>query len=352
MELKELGLRFTYHIYKTRLLKYRTLDKYRAQDLSKYPADLKQILFSKDTDEFVKLELQKCQNQGFQAISFWEKSYPKDFVNYSNMPPCLYVQGNLSYSEKSVAIVGSRKASSYGLSIAYNFSKTLASYNISIVSGLAYGIDTKAHQGTIDGAGITYAVLGNSLDHLYPKNNRKIRDEIAHNGALISEFPLNTPPAPYHFPARNRIISALSDAIVVVEAAEKSGALITVDFALEQGKEVYAVPGNITNPLSKGTHQLIKNGAQLIDSIEELLPDKSLLFNQKNNNEQFLNKDPLEIEIIGLLAKKPLSLAEIIDQSSSETSEILKTVTMMEMDHTIQLLGGKYTLCERSLYIP
>lgn len=204
-------------------------------------------------------------------------NYPKRLRNIYDPPKKLYVLGNFKrLREKAIAIVGSRKATEYGKKVAFQISQELTKENINIVSGLAIGIDTYAHLGaiSIQNQASTIAVLGSGIDVIYPKENIELaRKIIQTGGCIVSEYPLGTKPNKINFPQRNRIISGLSDGVVVVEASEKSGSLITAEFGIEQGKEIFAVPGNIDNPLSKGTNQLIMDGAKMVLSSKEILEE-------------------------------------------------------------------------------
>lgn len=206
-----------------------------------------------------------------EEISINSKEYPQNFKNIYDSPKKIYLIGNkdLLY-QKGIAIVGARDATQYGKKIAYNLAKELSEQNIVIISGLAIGIDSYAHKGSLEKG--TIAVLGSGIDNIYPKENLELAREIIKNkGCIISEYPLGTKPERLHFPQRNRIISGLSDGVVVIEASKKSGALITAEFALEQGKEVFAVPGDINKKQSEGTNQLIKDGAILLTSATDIL---------------------------------------------------------------------------------
>ncbi|MBL8014174.1 MAG: DNA-protecting protein DprA [Candidatus Omnitrophica bacterium] len=225
-------------------------------------------------DRFLTHEYNLMRSGNIQAVCIEDARYPKYLKEISDAPVVLYVQGSLeSLNEPSVAMVGSRRASLYGLGIASRFSFEFAQAGLSVVSGLARGIDTSAHQGALKAGGITIAVLGCGLNTVYPAENAKLAQQVCERGAVISEFPMDTPPASYNFPRRNRIISGLSQGVLVVEAAIKSGALITSDFALEQGREVFAVPGNVGDLSSQGTNLLIQQGAKLAMCVEDVLQD-------------------------------------------------------------------------------
>ena len=203
--------------------------------------------------------------------------YLERLRNIYDPPKKLYVLGNFKIlKEKAIAIVGSRKATEYGKKVAFQISQELTKENINIVSGLAIGIDTYAHLGaiSIQNQASTIAVLGSGIDEMYPKENTELaRKIIQTGGCIVSEYPLGTKPNKINFPQRNRIISGLSEGVVVVEASEKSGSLITAEFGIEQGKEIFAVPGNIDNLLSKGTNKLIQDGAKMVLSSKEILEE-------------------------------------------------------------------------------
>lgn len=202
-----------------------------------------------------------------------EKLYPEKLMHIYARPQTLYVIGDATIlNNYGIAIIGCRNCSEYGRRNAYEFAYKLAQKNINIISGLARGIDTYSHLGTVKAGGKTIAVLGSGLDRIYPPENRKLYEEIVRNGgAIVSEYPLGTSPDKTHFPARNRIISGLSDGVLVVEARKKSGTFITVEHALDQGKDIYAIPGDITKNNSYGTNDLIKQGAIPVTCIEDLL---------------------------------------------------------------------------------
>lgn len=210
-----------------------------------------------------------------EEISIENKEYPKQLRGIYDAPLKLYVLGNKEIlKQPGIAIVGSRKATEYGKKVAQQFSKDLSQNGINIISGLALGIDTCAHLGTLypDSIGKTIAVLGSGLDEIYPKQNVELAKQIIKcGGCIITEYPLGTKPEKVHFPQRNRIISGLSKGVLIVEASEKSGSLITADFALDQGREVFAVPGNILSYSAVGTNNLIKQGAKLVTSYEDIL---------------------------------------------------------------------------------
>jgi len=227
--------------------------------------------------EDVEEELKLIDKYGVSIIDINHKDYPRSLTNIYSPPILLYVKGRLlKEDELSVAVVGSRKATYYGLSTAERFSYELSSRGITIVSGMARGIDTASHKGVLKAGGRTIAVLGSGLACIYPPENKGLSEEIARNGAVISEFPMKMSPNRINFPRRNRIVSGLSLGVVVVEVAEKSGALITADLALEQGKDVFAVPGEVKSDTSIGANNLIKQGAKLVDNVDDILEELNI----------------------------------------------------------------------------
>ena len=223
----------------------------------------------------VKAYILYMKEKNIQILTIKDEDYPYLLKQIYDPPSVIYIMGNKKIlSQNGIAIVGSRNCSLYGQKIAKYLSYQLAKKGIHIISGLARGIDTFSHMGTLQAKGKTIAVLGSGLDVIYPPENAKLAEKIVESeGCLVSEYIVGTKPLGEHFPVRNRIISGLVSGVVVVEASEKSGSLITVDFALEQGKNVYAVPGNINSPNSLGTNALIKQGAKIVTSIEDILED-------------------------------------------------------------------------------
>lgn len=224
----------------------------------------------------LEINIKNIQKYKLKVLSYKDKEYPKQLKYISDYPICLYCKGNIELLNKTkkIAIIGCRDYSKYGEKIAKEFAYKLAQENIVIVSGGARGIDSFAHQGTLNAHKETIVVLGNGIDYIYPPENRELEEQILQsNGLIISEYVIGTKPSKYTFPARNRIISGISSGVLVIEAKQKSGTLITVDFALEQGKNIYAIPGNIDNKNASGTNELIKQGAKLVTMPEEILED-------------------------------------------------------------------------------
>ncbi len=244
-----------------------------------YIEGIGQNLANKMLKEEYKEKAKRCQDtlekEKIHAITLQDVNYPDKLKNIYGKPILLYVKGNQEIlNDFSLAIVGCRECSQYGKNMAMEIAQALSNNKINVVSGMAKGIDAYAHQGAIKGKEKTIAVLGNGVDVIYPKENEKIYYEILEKqGAVVSEYAIGVEPEKMNFPARNRLISGLSDGVIVIEAKEKSGTLITVDFALEQGKNVFVVPGNINSPYSKGTNDLIKQGAKPITSLKDILEE-------------------------------------------------------------------------------
>jgi DNA processing protein len=225
-------------------------------------------------EAFLQSELDNARRHRVSITTLFDENYPEPLKNIPDAPVVLYVKGNLPKTwERSIAIVGSRQASLAGQALASAFARQLGERGFKIISGLAKGIDRAAHEGCLNVAATTVAVIGCGLEHTYPSEHENLFQRIEANGAIISEFPMGTLPLPFNFPRRNRIISGLCEGVLVVEAAAKSGALITADFANEQGKNVYAMPGAIDKPGSIGTNALIKEGAKMVTCLDDILED-------------------------------------------------------------------------------
>jgi DNA processing protein len=219
-------------------------------------------------------ELVRAEKNNVRIITLADPGYPASLKNIFSPPPVLYYQGELDPTDSlAVAIVGSRHASLYGLSTAKAFAAALAGRGFTVVSGMARGIDTQAHMGALEGGGRTIAVMGSGFNRIYPRENRKLAESIARSGCVVTEFPMDTGPMRQNFPRRNRIISGLSLGVLVVEAARNSGALITADFALEQGREVFAVPGTLDSRGASGSNNLIREGAKLVSSVDDIIEE-------------------------------------------------------------------------------
>jgi len=291
-------------------------------------------------------EWQKIEKQKVGFIIPSENKYPNLLKEISYSPSSFYIKGEIPEETPRIAIVGTRKISAYGKLVTEKLVQELVHYNFIIVSGLAYGVDTIAHKTALENQGKTIAVLGSGLNNIYPYSNKKLSQEIAKHGALITEYPLEAPVLKHYFPWRNRIISGLSLATVVIEAPEKSGALITAQFALEQNREVFAIPGPIFNKNSAGTNNLIKQGAKLVSQIEDILEELNIQYTlpiiKDSPNLKFDNKQ--EEKIYQSLSKeKPLAIDKIIEISNLSPKEVLTILTILELKDFIKNTdGGSY----------
>lgn len=290
-------------------------------------------------------EYQKLERQGVQFVPITDAHYPRKLLDISSPPYALYVKGKLPDEEKTtVAIVGARECSPYGEIMAEKFAKTLAQAGIQIVSGMARGVDSAGQRGALAVGGESFGILGCGVDICYPRDEIGLYMELQERGGVISEFPLGTKPLPQHFPARNRIISGLADAILVIEAKEKSGSLITADMALEQGKDVYALPGPVNSQLSRGCNMLIRQGAGVLLSPEDLLEEWGFLSgkNQQKNN---LMKFPLESEeniVYSCLDFHPKNLEQIMETTGLGVSELLDVLVGLELKGFIKEVSKNY----------
>jgi DNA processing protein len=269
----------------------------------------------------------------------------------------LYVKGKLQPQDKySIGIVGSRRASFYGLSSAERFASDLSALGYTVISGMARGIDTSSHKGALKAGGRTIAVMGSGFNQIYPSENKGLSEEIAQNGAVISEFPLDVLPLKQNFPRRNRVISGLSLGVLVVEAARNSGALITADFALEQGREVFALPGKVDSGTSFGTNGLIKQGAKLVSCVEDIIeeleapvkkkPEGSVILDEQVNDlEDCLqpqkNLAGEEAALYNIISPQPLQLDEIVDKTKMDVTKIADLLLRLQMRRLIKELPGK-----------
>jgi DNA processing protein len=295
----------------------------------------------------VERELSLLQKVGGTIVTSGDETYPSRLKNIYDPPPVLYVRGQLrKEDEVAVAIVGSRKTSSYGRTMTERVSQELATRGVTIVSGMARGIDSVAHQGAISAGGRTIAVLGCGVDVVYPPENRNLFQDIIDHGAILSEFPMGSPPEGSHFPKRNRVISGLSVGVVVVEAGQRSGSLITANYALEQGRDVFAVPGNIGMASSRGTNQLIKQGAKLVESSQDILIEITPQW-QKENEVTPPAKDPArhlpeeQRGLYGLLTETPIHIDEIIRESQLEPGRVMSLLLELELKGLVSQWPGR-----------
>ena len=302
-------------------------------------------------------ELRLAQAAGVYLVTCEDTAYPPLLKAIHDPPICLYVRGDLRALEscrQSIAIVGSRHTTSYGLQMATTLAAAAASAGWTVVSGLARGIDTAAHKAVVNAKGCTIAVIGSGLCHLYPQDNLPLAEQIcASGGAVISEFPLNHLPDKRNFPMRNRIISGLSRGTLVVEAGLFSGSLITAAQALDQNRTVFAVPGRVDTPFSRGCHSLLRDGARLVETFQDVEEEFSMLPNlqvravEKEASEQDakpVELAPLEFAIWEKLGEQEIPIDELLDQCAEPPSRILGMLLMLEIKQVIRQLPGKYVV--------
>lgn len=294
-------------------------------------------------------ELSSLTRIGGRAISVEDPHYPFLLSQISGVPHVLYVLGDTGKFEGcSVALVGSRAATSYGHRIAFTLGRDLAGLGVSVVSGLALGVDASAHAGALAAGGETVAVLGCGLDVVYPRENGKLYGQIREHGLLVSEYPLGTRPEAFRFPARNRIIAGMSSAVVVVEAAKKSGSLITAEFALEEGREVFAVPGQVDSFKSAGAHWLLQQGARVALSARAIVdelpgcvhsPEKEADI-EESRSVDTTRSDPEAGVLLTLIESYPMQRDQLIARSGLSPARVAELLLMFELDGLIELLPG------------
>lgn len=287
-------------------------------------------------------ELDQVHARAVQVLRWKDDGYPALLREIYDLPPVIYVLGNLTEAHRwAVAVVGTRRATAYGREAAERLAGDLARQGITIVSGLARGIDTAAHRAALKAGGQTIAIFGCGLDVIYPRENASLAQEIAGQGALVSEYPLGVEPRPENFPRRNRIMSGLSLGVLVVEADEGSGALITAGLAAEQGRDVFAVPGNIFSPTSRGTHRLIQDGAKLVESAQDILEELNLnLVAQRPAPAQLPLPEPNEAQLLRLLSHEPTHIDEVRRQAGLPIATVSSTLAMLELKGLVRQVGA------------
>ena len=285
---------------------------------------------------------ERIQSLGVNVLTWDDEGYPRHLKEIDQPPPVLYVRGSLlPEDEWAVAIVGTRRVTSYGRQVAEEVATALAHSGVTIISGLARGVDSIAHQAAVNAGGRTLAVLGNGVDLVYPPENRRLASQIMEQGALVSDYALSTPPDGINFPPRNRIISGLSLAVIIVEAGMTSGALITASFAAEQGRDVFAVPGNINAPQSQGTNRLIPDGAQPLLNSQDVLEALNLTMVTEHRAVRVaLPSDPIESRLYKLLSQEPMHVDDIRAQTNMPIETVSATLAMMELKDMVRQVGG------------
>jgi DNA processing protein len=300
-----------------------------------------------DTD--LQLLWDEINSRDITLLTWMDENYPRRLKEMDQSPPLLYVRGQvLPEDEWAVAVVGTRRVTAYGRQVAEQLGAYLAHNGVTVVSGMARGVDTVAHKAAINAGGRTLAVLGNGVDRIYPPENTRLTERIIETGALISDYPLGTAPESYNFPPRNRIISGLSIAVVIVEAGNTSGALITANFAVEQGREVFALPGSIYAPQSKGTNRLIQNGAHCLLSPDDLLEALNLTMVREHKSARvILPADANETKLYEVLGQEPLHVDEIQSQAELPIEQVSATLSVMELKGMVRQVGGMHYIAVR-----
>ncbi|MBT8126719.1 MAG: DNA-processing protein DprA [Gammaproteobacteria bacterium] len=297
-------------------------------------------------------DLEWLQQPNHHLITFNDIRYPERLKTISTPPPLLFVRGDPDYLQlPQLAMVGSRTPTASGRQTATEFARFLSSSGITITSGLARGIDAACHQGALEGIAGTVALVAHGLDIVYPSAHQKLAERITRNGAVVSEHPLGTRPLRAYFPRRNRIISGLSLGTLVVEAALNSGSLITARHALEQGREIFAIPGSIHNPLARGCHRLIRQGAKLVETADDILEELYALLptDLPTRNERAPEKpqsqalDPDHQKLLKCLAYEPMRIDELVDRSGYTAAEVASMLLILELEGCVVSESGRYT---------
>ena len=289
-------------------------------------------------------EFERLEKENIKIITQDEDLYPKNLLEISSAPAMLYVKGEIIPDEFCIGIVGSRKISDYGRRVAEDFARQLSQNGVTLASGMAYGVDTITHRECLKSKQRTIAVLGSGVDEksIYPSSNRQIAKEIANCGCVLSEYPIGTPPLKQNFPARNRIISGIAKGVLVIEASQTSGSLITARFALEQNREVFAVPGNIYSRNSEGTNSLIKMGAKSACKVEDILEEFNFEMNPEIREAKKIIPDSPEEELIlnNLSFDEALHIDKLATKTQIKTSSLSSILTLMEIKGMIRDIGG------------
>ncbi len=342
------------------ILMKRLLDQFHSPE-AVFQASMKELLRVEGLGEKVAREIKKgplekgvekelllLEKVKGKILTLNDDHYPARLKEIYDPPPLIYMRGEIQKEDElAVAIVGSRKTTSYGRWITEKIGRDLASHGVTVISGMARGIDSVAHQGAIQGGGRTIAVLGCGIDVVYPPENRSLYDQIIEHGAVLSEFPMGSPPEGGHFPRRNRIISGLSIGTVIVQASADSGSLITANYALEQGREVFAVPGNVGAEGSRGTNRLIKEGAKLVESSEDILEDILPQWRRRKEEELIQTESLLshltqeERNLYELIEESPMHIDRIIQRSQLDPGKAASLLLNLELKGVILQLPGK-----------
>lgn len=310
-------------------------------------------------------ELDRSLARGVLLVTPEVEGFPELLRHIDPVPPLLWVRGRAEVLQHTmISIVGARRCSPYGRRVASDLAADLSRSGTCVVSGMARGVDTAAHRGAIEANAPTIAVLGCGVDVIYPRQNQALADRILEAGCLVSEFPLGAAPLRYHFPRRNRIISGLAHGVVVVEATHKSGSLITADWALDQGRDVFAVPGHVGSPLTQGTHKLLREGAKLVETAGDILEEpygrKAMheqtpprastptRFESTQPSERTVELGPRESNVLSLMSAEGTHIDELIERSGYPAAVVSALLTLLEMKGRARQLPGKWFVAARS----
>lgn len=310
--------------------------------------NLVKLIQQADWKKSAELELKTAKDKQCQILTFDQPAYPDQLKKIDDPPPVIYMKGTLdSQDHSALAVVGSRRPTDYGKKVTRVLVKALVRHQLTIVSGLAYGIDYLAHQATLENNGRTIAVLAHGLDQIYPRAHTKMFDQIIRQGAVISEFPFGYPALAHNFPRRNRIISGLAQSVLVIEAKMRSGALITARWAAEQGRDVFAVPGSVFSVLSQGCHQLINDGAKLVTTAEDVLEEVILPKKHQEKRSSSLavpsgTWSDLELAILNLLQEEAYHIDQLSVKLQKPINELFANLLTLEMKGVIIAQPGQY----------
>lgn len=306
------------------------------------------MTLTKDVTDEIVAQIERtrlwCENPNNYVLTLADEAYPKALLEIADPPILIYVKGRVELlSTPSVAVVGSRNATAQGIANAEKFSEALSHAGLTISSGMAAGIDAAAHQGGLRGPGSTVAVIGTGADIVYPARNRGLAHLIADNGCIVSEYPLGMPAIAGNFPRRNRIISGLAKGVLVIEAAAKSGSLITARMAAEQGRDVFAIPGSIHSPLSKGCHQLIKQGAKLVDSAQDILEElciNSYIASTESPDAELNSEPESEDWLLTALGYDPVHIDILVERTGCDIGSLTGQLLQRELEGKLENLSG------------
>jgi DNA processing protein len=318
------------------------------QALSKLNLHAQSVAYIKKPDwQAIDNDLEWLTISGNLVITIQDNNYPATLKEISDPPPLLFIRGDLELlATPQIAIVGSRNPSRLGNQTAEGFAKTLADFGFTITSGLALGIDAASHVGALKATGKTIAVAGTGLDRVYPARHKQLATEITQTGTIISEFPPGTAAKASNFPRRNRIISGLALGLLVVEAAQKSGSLITARMALEQGREVFAIPGSIHNPLARGCNGLIREGAKLVETTQDIIEELGQYFQQPEINNEITQQTKLDLEqqnLLNLVMFSPTSIDDLVTETGKSIEILASMLLVLELQGYISsATGGNY----------